>query len=1485
MSNLQQLTTATCALIVAGLASPALAQRPVDVSPGPGRLPASQNQYVRFHFLSPAKSTETITASFQWNGSKNGCRIQIGGDVLLADEKGLFPASKATRQSNTHCAVAPKASIAVRGDARDATVPLAFHKAGSYRLSIHTASTGWRVVGDYQVTATTATDLSLRLIGVTPTQAVLAFNAAAGSSCQVQVSATKDDFGWDFSSPVPDTDPNLFPGADNAELNDGTSGSPNRGYTLPDGSRAIVLGKRAAEYSPYTTLMHSRALQAATSHQAWVSCDSGSGWIEFSTATIMPGISYSDPFPADPDRPGDYAYPTLSWTDRNPGVVDPQSGLMTRPVTFPSDSYLTPGFTDWLGPFGTPAAAYPARALPATSVFIPAALPKTIPSWYHLEVNSPQNSWKNIDATLTSFLPGALALSCPGCVNTKITICLTADGATCAVDRNLAADPNAPLDPNTRQRGVLGTTFNCTGNCSFSSTEARWKDATPVLASWHPNYAAGAANVVMPNFQFDSVKLRTGPVKCDGSTSVSRAPDGSGGFLGAPFNVLWTRGTPLTIDTGRYTVNQVVDEATVILNEACPASAQALTADTFGLLLVSPTPISRVVTDQWKAKLGGGMTTWDSSGDLQTYANCSRQPVIVGGKSGWHCTIGNNAYWIAADASKSLPLGSAGFVYNGNTSLASYCGAAFWDELDGNSMYCLAGALDKSGKKVIAQLTFFGDHKGLETAQFTNPDASSDYAYLPVCKTTNPPSPNNCWRITPMNTTGTNTLFVIEDAVRDAMPDAWKNSAFPPAMVDGQVTTTVNAKIDDSHLVATTWIFQNSYGFSSILELSTPRGSVKLRNVLSSWAGSPNTAAGSNPLRWSGIHNSGGSSWGPTKTAVFPTHFRGSGSPGQGFYKSKVLTTAPANCPTGTSGTCVSITIDGQPGEESPHRYEPVNDLKTRKPGWGYLTDLQPGDLMCAPLNNDLNTYCTNYIPNGRFENLRVVSTVTNASGAVTVLALRNVGGTVTMPLSGDQYLYMMSSACDFSAGYGCTTIATVWDWGTNSIESVDNGGQSHQMTVYDPVSSQVVSVTDGASQVDPVVCYSSTRSPNCYSIFGGKVDPAKKINTQLSNLFSGTLTGNPPFGVGTAALGVNGEGTPNDVDSHPGTQQMTAAAPNSEKVWFLDGRPFFGVGNYIPPPVQVATDVYRFPTPDDAPAAIEIYKRLPMMASCGMNVLREVTRISAQTPYTYCVALSGGDCMAGSVPGDAYVSCPLVKPSAKSTACPFAGIAGYTPEVRDTCLNVSGPFTMGLSQMGFASQTNGIWTMLPADRRARSGRLLTHGFGRYRTIDQYWNPKTTPDGGVLLYRAMFLGGYSTRLMMAKIPPFPDLLQDPLDRRGYIPTPLTIDPAPDGTTSVSVQFGYDANFRCSPRPEPCEARNDFDAAGLATPYYFASEKGPDGMSCTGGGCPASVNAPAISQRVVFYRAVYQVNGTAVTGPARVTVVPDPVPVPGNQLQQ
>ncbi|HEY3740310.1 MAG TPA: hypothetical protein VGL53_10720, partial [Bryobacteraceae bacterium] len=1137
----------------------------------------------------------------------------------------------------------------------------------------------------------------------------------------------------------------------------------------------------------------------------------------------------------------------------------------------------------WTGPFGAPIPGYPYRALPAPSLFLPVNLAAVDPSWGFV-VDQYHGGWDITEPSLLSFLPGPLVVGCAFCNDTPVTICLTADGATCAVDRNVAADPYATVDPNANTAGVLGITMHCTGICAFPSLDPRWSDKTPVLAAWHPNYSSGNPVTVVPNFQFDSIKTRSSPVQCDGSANVSRGSDQYGNFLGAPFNPAWSSGTPVFIDSSRHTIQKVIDENTIILNESCNSNAQTLTANTFGLLILASVPLTGVVAAPWTATLGGPEAYWDAGGDLTSYTNCSKQPVVVGGVSGWHCTAGAAAYWIAADGSSALPMGFLGIANPGNYGLgpSTFCSARFWDDLDANSVFCLAPVGGSSSAELV-QLKFYGDHSGLANASYPSPDTAAG-GYLPVCRSTNPPAPNNCWTVKVLNATGTNSPLVIEPAIRAAALDAWNNSAFPKAYAGGAVSTAINSKLDDSHLVLTTEFGQNSYGFTSILELSTPRGTASIRAVLPSWRQVANSPAGSSGLRWAGIHGPNGSPWGGAKLIFYPTFLRGGSGTGQGLYRSNVVSSVTVNCPSGVAGACVAVTLDGQLGDPDPSTFDPINDTKTNKIGNGYLQDLAAGDLLCAPTNNDAGN-CLNFIGWNQFEDLKVLTTVTNPDGTVVVTLQRNLGGSTSMALAPGQQLYAMPTFCDYSTGYGCGLEAMIWDYSTGYLEEVTVGGQEHQFSAFDPVHNQMINATAGSDVNTWPLCYSSdiANYPNCYSSFFGPINPAKPVNSQLSALSYGVIAQNPPFATGTGFPGITGMGTPNDVDTHPSMTQMSAA-PDSEKIWFSDARPFLGRATVpLPPPVATGIpNVYKWAASDPTGQSnVSAYKLLPVMGSCGISVLKDVTTISTQTPYSYCIAINGDDCTPGSSPGDVYISCPSVNPAAKpANACPYSGIGSYTPEVRDTCLSTTGGYAMSVTQVGFASQNGGMWSPLTDDQRARSARVLTHGLSNYRIIDQFWNTKATPDGGLLLFRVPFMNGYATQIVAAKVPPFPDVTQDPLDRRGFIATPVTIDPAPDGTTSVKIQFGYDPTLRCISRNEPCEARADFDPTGTSMPFYFASEASPAGLDCSNG-CPAAVSLPGISQRVMFYQPVYLVNGSQVTGTLRVTVVPDPLTAPAS----
>lgn len=161
----------------------------------------------------------------------------------------------------------------------------------------------------------------VRLLGVTNTQAVLAYLAPDSSACTVEVSESPS-----FSPLVHDVDPALFSGSNQ----DTRSGSSVRGR-----ERIVVIGKRTTEHAG-SGVAYSRALQAATLHYFRITCGLDTATGTFQTATIPLGNTYADEITPDPDRPGETLWPTPLY-QRNSTWIDPHTGALIRRVTQPGD--------------------------------------------------------------------------------------------------------------------------------------------------------------------------------------------------------------------------------------------------------------------------------------------------------------------------------------------------------------------------------------------------------------------------------------------------------------------------------------------------------------------------------------------------------------------------------------------------------------------------------------------------------------------------------------------------------------------------------------------------------------------------------------------------------------------------------------------------------------------------------------------------------------------------------------------------------------------------------------------------------------------------------------------------------------------------------------------------------------------------------------------------------------------------------------------
>jgi hypothetical protein len=283
-----------------------------------------------------------------------------------------------------------------------------------------------------------------------------------------------------------------------------------------------------------------------------------------------------------------------------------------------------------------------------------------------------------------------------------------------------------------------------------------------------------------------------------------------------------------------------------------------------------------------------------------------------------------------------------------------------------------------------------------------------------------------------------------------------------------------------------------------------------------------------------------------------------------------------------------------------------------------------------------------------------------------------------------------------------------------------------------------------------------------------------------------------------------------------------------------------------------------------------------PTWASCGRQPLIDAS--SAATgdvlsdtnadSYKYCVARKNGECRAASQAGDIYANCPnLVRRQGGSYGCMWYS-ENQDSQV-DICIGNMSAYLNSVAQIGFKQN----------DFTGALGRSLTKGLARYRLMDNYWHGKALSDASWLLFRALYINGSYTDIVLGKLPPYPPT--DSVVRWAFQPIPVKLTPPPGlGVDNAVVQFGYAENgspgkFYCTSRQEKCLATAP---TVPATPFAFPSD-GADGSETGVAGQPCSngctIALPAIAQRMLYYQVKYRnsANATVATGQIEVIAVP------------
>ena len=338
-----------------------------------------------------------------------------------------------------------------------------------------------------------------------------------------------------------------------------------------------------------------------------------------------------------------------------------------------------------------------------------------------------------------------------------------------------------------------------------------------------------------------------------------------------------------------------------------------------------------------------------------------------------------------------------------------------------------------------------------------------------------------------------------------------------------------------------------------------------------------------------------------------------------------------------------------------------------------------------------------------------------------------------------------------------------------------------------------------------------------------------------------GCTAGDPAFG------GVHSNGQGQLLDKHPSPVDLLASSPS-----FFDARTYFTYPGMTQVVTKVGTYIYKsvagdVSTPNSGYNQFQNFdeKRNKLFVAIGHKTVLDVSAPGFTLPdtigynFTYCYTRVAGACFASSLVGDVYVNAPFVTPDAGTTStynCHYKGTQFTDIAVNDICVGILAPYADAIVQY---SATHDPFN---------SGARRVSSFGVMRTSGTIESSPVLPTGNWAITRSFINNSPIVSMLLMKIPPYPGP-QKGINRADFIPIPITISTVPRGTTSVTVEFGYNPSFFCSTRQEACVTV----ASSIgATPYYWAADTYTR-LSCSSSCTPV---IPALSQRILWSRIKY-----------------------------
>jgi hypothetical protein len=308
---------------------------------------------------------------------------------------------------------------------------------------------------------------------------------------------------------------------------------------------------------------------------------------------------------------------------------------------------------------------------------------------------------------------------------------------------------------------------------------------------------------------------------------------------------------------------------------------------------------------------------------------------------------------------------------------------------------------------------------------------------------------------------------------------------------------------------------------------------------------------------------------------------------------------------------------------------------------------------------------------------------------------------------------------------------------------------------------------------------------------------------------------------------------------------------------WGLDAIGYNYATPYAPDTwVNVTGDLY-----EGTESTTLARKYIPTYASCSAKALLDISSSatgnvidgSAGDNYEYCIAEQVNECRTGSSVDDIFVNCP------------------DTPIVCGSGL-ISSPTDNAQACVGsLATHEFGAIQIL-MDRPHQNAKGIRRGL--YTLIPRFhqsslWNNRMYPDdvsdgSGRWAMLPMRASNGDASAFSYLIPPTGPM--DTIRRDLFVQVPVTLNPpASLSVNNAIIEFGYDENFYCTTRQEVCVA------AASNNPYFWAHESF-SGVSCASN---CTINIPAVSGKMLYYRWKYRDAGDAVLATSGTQVIAVP----------